>query len=109
MATFSDIQERLSKVIYPGFSKSIVEFGFLKDISFADDEVSVTLDIPSSAPTIEGQLKEEIKEFRESIEGLEKVLKRCFFCFNIFEGEGSLCSICKNSSRKKIPFFPFEI
>ena len=61
MATFSDIQERLSKVIYPGFSKSVVEFGFLKDISLDSDSVSITLDIPSSAPTIEGQLKEEIK------------------------------------------------
>lgn len=54
------ILEKLKKVIYPGFTKSIVEFGFVKNIEIAEDTVSIMLDIPSSAREIEEQLREEI-------------------------------------------------
>jgi len=54
------ILEKLSKVIYPGFTKSIVDFGFVKEISIENNTVSIRLDIPSSAQEIEEQLKEEI-------------------------------------------------
>ena len=54
------IQERLSKVIYPNFTKSIVAFGFVKEISMGDNRVVIKLDIPSASLDVEKQLKEEI-------------------------------------------------
>ncbi|MFT7824626.1 MAG: Mrp/NBP35 family ATP-binding protein [Sulfurimonas sp.] len=54
------IMEALGKVTYPGFGKSIIEFGFLKELEVTQDTVSIRLDIPSSAGEIEDQLREEI-------------------------------------------------
>jgi ATP-binding protein involved in chromosome partitioning len=54
------VEEKLAKVIYPGFTKSIVEFGFLKEVTVREDLVSILIDIPSSAEEIEHQLREEI-------------------------------------------------
>ena len=54
------ILETLSKVLYPGFTKSIVDFHFLKELSVANNRITIKLDIPSSAPEIEVQLREEI-------------------------------------------------
>lgn len=60
MSEKKKIMEALGKVTYPGFTKSIVEFGFLKEIEVTQDTVSIRLDIPSSAKEIEDQLREEI-------------------------------------------------
>jgi ATP-binding protein involved in chromosome partitioning len=58
MASISDIKKELENVLYPGFQKSIVEFGFLKNIDLVDSESCVIeLDITSSAPEVESQLK----------------------------------------------------
>ena len=54
------ILKKLGKVLYPGFTKSIVDFGFVKEVTVGDDTVTIRLDIPSSAPEIEEQLREEI-------------------------------------------------
>ena len=54
------IQEKLAQVIYPGFTKSIIDFGFVKEITVKKNIISIILDIPSSAPEIEEQLREEI-------------------------------------------------
>lgn len=54
------IEEKLSKVIYPGFTKSISDFGFVKDVAVTNNRIDIYLDIPSSAPEIETQLREEI-------------------------------------------------
>ncbi len=50
----------LQEVRYPGFSKSIIDFGFLKEIEIKNKEIDMILDIPSSDPKISGQLREEI-------------------------------------------------
>jgi ATP-binding protein involved in chromosome partitioning len=62
MIDTKEIENRLKLVIYPGFNKNIVEFGFVKDISVTSDTISIILDIPSNAPEIEAQLKEEITQ-----------------------------------------------
>ena len=54
------IQDKLTQVIYPGFTKNIVDFGFIKDITIENNYIIVKLDIPSSAPEIEDQLRTEI-------------------------------------------------
>ena len=53
--------EILNNIIYPGFNKSIVTFGFIKEIKIEKETISIALDIPSAAPEIEEQLKTEIK------------------------------------------------
>ncbi len=61
MASIADIKKELEKVIYPGFSKSIVEFGFLKDVQIKDDTSCVViLDITSAAQDVEMKLRHEI-------------------------------------------------
>lgn len=68
MATVADIKEELGKVLYPGFQKSIVDFGFVKDIELIDDESCViTLDITSSSADVEAQLKKDITSTLEKI------------------------------------------
>lgn len=45
--------------------------------------------------------KKEVKELLTAIINLRKNIKICSFCFNTFEGEGNLCSICLDSRRSK--------
>jgi len=60
MISSTKIKEILSSVIYPGFSKDIVTFKFVKEIEIDGDKISIELDIPSSALEIEKQLRLEI-------------------------------------------------
>ena len=60
MANIADINEKLKSVSYPGFTKSIIDFGFVKDIKTESDTVEVHLEITSSAPEVEKTLKEDI-------------------------------------------------
>ena len=53
------VKSALSKVMYPGFSKDIVTFGFVKDIQINGSDVSVTVDITSSAPEVAQQITDE--------------------------------------------------
>ncbi len=56
----STIESILAKVTYPGFTKDIVTFDFVKEIVIDGNKVSICLDIPSAAAEIEAQLREEI-------------------------------------------------
>ncbi len=60
MLNEAKIKEVLSSVAYPGFTKDIVTFGFVKNIEVNDDRVFVELDITSSAPEVAAQLRDEI-------------------------------------------------
>jgi ATP-binding protein involved in chromosome partitioning len=62
MVDSSKIGEVLSSVIYPGFQKDIVTFGFVKDIEIDGKKIAIELDIPSSATEIEEQLRLEISK-----------------------------------------------
>ncbi|MDZ7817285.1 MAG: Mrp/NBP35 family ATP-binding protein [Aliarcobacter sp.] len=55
-----DIKKELEKVKYPGFAKSIIDFGFVKDVQVNGTNCSVALDITSTAPEVEAQLTKEI-------------------------------------------------
>ncbi len=56
------VKSALSKVTYPGFTKDIVTFGFVKDIKVNGDDVEVTIDITSSAPEVAQQITQEATE-----------------------------------------------
>ena len=62
MATEHDIKEKLQSVKYPGFAKSIMDFGFVKDIQLTENRVSLLVEITSSAPEVEATLKEDISK-----------------------------------------------
>ncbi|PHS40651.1 MAG: sodium:proton antiporter [Sulfurovum sp.] len=62
MINKTQIEEKLVQVIYPGFKKNIMDFDFVKEISISADKISLELDIPSSAPTIEQKLRIEIQK-----------------------------------------------
>ncbi len=63
----------LSKVMYPGFTKDIVAFGFVKEINIHDNDISFTIDITSSAPEVAQQIKEEaIQELKRV--GADKII-----------------------------------
>ncbi|WP_044418922.1 Mrp/NBP35 family ATP-binding protein [Halarcobacter anaerophilus] len=72
MANVADIKEELNKVLYPGFQKSIIEFGFVKDIQEDNGTCTMTLDITSSAAEVEEQLKKEISAVLKNI-GIDSV------------------------------------
>jgi len=52
------IKEALKNVVYPGFKKSMVDFGFVKDIEVSDDGKSaiITYQIPSSDDEVANRL-----------------------------------------------------
>ncbi|QOP46081.1 Mrp/NBP35 family ATP-binding protein [Sulfurimonas paralvinellae] len=56
------VKSALSKVMYPGFTKDIVTFGFVKDIVINGKDVSFTVDITSSAPEVAAQIVEEAEK-----------------------------------------------
>ena len=59
--TESQVKEVLSNVTYPGFTKDIVTFGFVKEIEIDGGRVAVTVEITSSAPEVKKSLEDEIK------------------------------------------------
>lgn len=54
-----EILEKLKSVIYPGFKKSIVEFGFVKNINTSDG-ISIDIEIVSSKEEVAKQIKDDI-------------------------------------------------
>jgi len=60
MLNKEQIQEKLTQVIYPGFTKNIMDFGFVKNISIQKNHIDIALDIPSASAQIEDQLRDEI-------------------------------------------------
>ena len=68
MTTVADIKVELAKVLYPGFQKSIIDFGFLKDIELVDAKTCVVyLDITSSSAEVAEQLQRDISSTLEKI------------------------------------------
>ena len=53
------VKSALGTVTYPGFSKDIVTFGFVKDIQISGSDVNVTVDITSSAAEVAQQITDE--------------------------------------------------
>ena len=50
--SIENIKKALESVKYPGFSKSIVDFGFVKDIKLENNNCTILLDITSTATEV---------------------------------------------------------
>jgi len=57
--TQENVLEALKNVTYPGFTKDIVTFGFVKDIRIDGNTIGLTIDITSSADEVKAQLRLE--------------------------------------------------
>ena len=67
MANIEEIKKELEKVKYPGFEKSIIDFGFVKDIKLDNNAASIVLDITSTAKEVEDQLRKDISACMSAI------------------------------------------
>ena len=63
----NDIQNILKEVNYPRFSRDIVSFGMVKNISIEDSKIYIALQINSENEDIINQLKTTIKEKLNSL------------------------------------------
>jgi ATP-binding protein involved in chromosome partitioning len=57
--TQENVLEALKNVTYPGFTKDIVTFGFVKDIIINGATIGLTVDITSSADEVKAQIRSE--------------------------------------------------
>ena len=73
MLTQTDIQSALKAVKYPGFSRDIVSFGLVKEISAAPGVVSVLLQLTSPNPDAARQIKEESERVLKALPGVDHV------------------------------------
>lgn len=65
--SIENIKEALQSVKYPGFSKSIIDFGFVKDIKLENNNCTILLDITSTAKEVEDELRRTIPNALKSM------------------------------------------
>ena len=95
--TIGDIQNILKEINYPGFSRDIVSFGMVKNISIKDTQIHISLHINSENENLLNQLKSEIKEkiiVKQANHNLfvanpdqELIFQKCTSFLNQFRGE----------------------
>ncbi|HXR03671.1 MAG TPA: Mrp/NBP35 family ATP-binding protein [Verrucomicrobiae bacterium] len=73
MLTQEDIKSALQAVKYPGYSRDIVSFGLVKDISVANGAVSVSLHLTSPNPDAAQQIKTEAERILKKLPGVSRV------------------------------------
>ncbi len=71
MLTQDDIKNALKAVKYPGYSRDIVSFGLVKEISTANDTVSVTMQLTASNPDAARQIKEDSERVLKALPGVK--------------------------------------
>jgi ATP-binding protein involved in chromosome partitioning len=73
MLSQAEIQNALQAVKYPGFSRDIVSFGLVKEISAVHGAVSVLLQLTSQNPDAARQIKEESERVLKALPGVNHV------------------------------------
>jgi ATP-binding protein involved in chromosome partitioning len=73
MLTQEDILNALKAVKYPGFSRDIVSFGLIKEISAVNGAVSVALQLTSANPEAARQIKIEAEQVLAKLPGVHRV------------------------------------
>jgi ATP-binding protein involved in chromosome partitioning len=63
----------LKAVKYPGFSRDIVSFGLVKEVSTANGAVSVSMELTSSSPEAAQQIKAESERVLKGLPGVKAV------------------------------------
>ena len=73
MLSQADIQTALAAVKYPGFSRDIISFGLVKEITAANGAVSVTMQLTSPNPAAAQQIKAEAERILKALPGVSHV------------------------------------
>jgi ATP-binding protein involved in chromosome partitioning len=73
MLSQEEIQNALKAVKYPGYSRDIISFGLVKEISAANGAVSVTMQLTSPNPEAARQIKEESERVLKALPGVNHV------------------------------------
>ena len=73
MISQDEIQTALKAVKYPGYSRDIVSFGLVKEITAANGAVSVALHLTSPNPEAAQQIKAESERILKSLPGVNHV------------------------------------
>jgi ATP-binding protein involved in chromosome partitioning len=73
MLTQEDIKNALKAVKYPGYSRDIVSFGLVKEISVTNDAVSVSMQLTSPNADVARQIKEEAERGLKALSGMKHV------------------------------------
>lgn len=70
MLSQEEIQNALKAVKYPGYSRDIISFGLVKEISAANGAVSVTMQLTSPNPEAAQQIKAESERILKGLPGV---------------------------------------
>ena len=73
MLTEAKIKEALKAVKYPGYSRDIVSFGLVKQISLDGGVVHVLMQAPSMPPEVARQIKTESERVLKNLPGANRV------------------------------------
>jgi ATP-binding protein involved in chromosome partitioning len=73
MVTEDDIKNALKSVKYPGYSRDIVSFGLVKNISTASGAVSVSLALSAGNPGAAQQIKVQAEQALKALPGISTV------------------------------------
>jgi ATP-binding protein involved in chromosome partitioning len=73
MLTEADILNALKAVRYPGYSRDIVSFGLVREVSFRDDAVSVSIQLTTHNPQAAEQIKTESERVLKALPGITAV------------------------------------
>ena len=74
MLSKEDVLNRLKGVIYPGFEKDIVSFGFVKNVEIGD-KILIEVEIVSSNPDVANELRTDIKRVMGSNECVINIIQ----------------------------------
>ena len=70
MLSSEQIQNALKAVHYPGYSRDVVSFGMVQEISTADNKVTVVLQLPSTNPETAQQIKADAERVLNALPGM---------------------------------------
>ena len=73
MFTQEDIKNALKAVKYPGYSRDIVSFGLIKEISVPQGGINVVMQLTTSNPEAARQIKEDSERVLKALPGVSRV------------------------------------
>jgi ATP-binding protein involved in chromosome partitioning len=73
MLSSEEIQNALKSVKYPGYSRDIISFGLVKEISAANGAVSVVMQLTSPNPEAAAQIKIESERVIAALPGVKQI------------------------------------
>lgn len=77
--TPESVRERLRAVPYPGYSRDIVSFGIVKDISVAGGDVTVSIHLTGGNPDAPARIKEDCEKALRGMPGVTRADVRIVF------------------------------